>query len=121
MLAAIEAFGIAAGENQEPEPRLRCRLARAGKPFGAVAEWQNPKTRVDLIPLMRRLGFALQNAPVSLSAAVSRKRHFSQRPGESQDSYTMPHTSWAVSNAWRQPMVANSRRDDLSVSRTDCA
>ena len=41
----------------------------------------NPKTLIDLIPLTRHLGFALQNAPASLSAAVRRKRHSRQRPG----------------------------------------
>jgi len=48
----------------------------------------NPKTLLDFIPLIRRLGIALQEAPVSLSAAVRRERHSSQRPDGHQDSYT---------------------------------
>ena len=41
----------------------------------AVADLQIPKTLRDLNLLMRHSGFALQNAPVSLSAAVRRKRY----------------------------------------------
>lgn len=68
---------------------LRCHLTSAAISICAVPERRNPLTRYDFQSLMRHVGFALQNVLVTLSTAVRRKRHSSQRPGGRQDMHTI--------------------------------
>ena len=60
----------------------RYRQARVKMVILAIPELHHPKTHVDPFPLIRHSGFALQKAPVRLSPAFRRKRHFSQRPSD---------------------------------------